>query len=59
MRKEYLNPETTVLASHLLTNLMGLSAPEEGISDGGEGDDNDDPNTKERQAGPDDWVNLW
>lgn len=59
MKKKYLNPETTALDSRLLMNLMGLSAPEEGISDGGEGNDDDDPNTKGRQTGDKGWGNLW
>ena len=56
-KKAYMNPiAEEVKALAFTTLLQTLSAPDEGIHDGGEGDDGDDPTAKERE---DDWGNLW
>ena len=40
--------------------LQTLSAPDEGIHDGGEGSDSDDPSSKKRDLSDGDgWGNLW
>ena len=44
------------------TPLLGASAPDEGIHDGGPGSDEDDPSAKERNGhadGDDAWGSLW
>lgn len=56
-KKAYLIPVTEWMESQAVTTyLQTLSAPNEGIHDGGEGDDDDDPTAKQRD---DSWGNLW
>lgn len=40
-------------------NLLEPSAPDEGISYGGEGSDDDDPSAKEREETEYTWGSLW
>lgn len=58
MKKQvYIIPESEeVKANAFTTFLQTLSAPDEGIHDGGEGDDGDDPTSKHRNDG---WGDLW
>ena len=56
-KQTYITPETT--AEKVVTfsaYLQVLSAPDEGIHDGGDGNDDDDPSAKHRS---DVWGNLW
>lgn len=56
-KKAYISPlAEEVKAMAFTTLLQTLSAPDEGIHDGGEGDDDDDPTAKDRSDG---WGNLW
>ncbi len=56
-KKAYMTPiAEEVKALAFTTLLQTLSAPNEGIHDGGEGEDDDDPTAKGRE---DDWGNLW
>ena len=55
-QKAYIQPEVKHREILSSASLMTLSAPNEGIHDGGEGEDDDDPTAKERE---DDWGNLW
>ncbi len=55
-QKTYIQPEVKHWEFRSFTSLMTLSAPGEGIHDGGEGEDDDDPTAKGRE---DDWGNLW
>ncbi len=55
-QKTYIQPEVKHWEFRPFTSLMTLSAPDEGIHDGGEGEDEDDPTAKGRV---DDWGNLW
>ncbi len=59
MKKEYLSPATFASKADLSEELLGASAPQPdvNIGDGGEGNDDDDPNSKRR--GNDGWGNLW
>ena len=59
MKKDYIKPEMGLEISEMPFGLMGLSAPGEGISDGGEGSDDDDPTTKVRDENHDIWSGLW
>ena len=59
MKKQYLTPQAEELIQRLSENLLGLSAPNEGIHDGGEGGDNDDPTAKDRLSGEGGWGNIW
>lgn len=59
MKKKYIIPAVNKVDIRLYTNLMGLSAPGEGISDGGEGSDGDDPDSKRRKKGGSSWNSLW
>ena len=57
MKKTYITPSTaskTVLDSSAY--MENLSAPDEGIHNGGEGNDDDDPTAKQRNDG---WGDLW
>ena len=58
-KKRYIIPETTLSEYLLATHLMGLSAPDEGIHDGGEGGDDDDPTAKQRNQDIVHWGNIW
>ena len=55
-KKVYIAPESENDSLSLLTPLLGLSSPDTGIHDGGEGDNDDDPSTKTRADG---WGDLW
>ena len=56
-KKPYHKPEVEALGLHPFTTfLQTLSAPDEGIHDGGEGNDDDDPSAKNRTDG---WGDLW
>lgn len=55
-QKTYIQPEVKHREILSSASLMTLSAPDEGIHDGGEGEDDDDPTAKGRE---DDWGNLW
>lgn len=55
-KKVYIAPESENDSISLLTPLLGLSSPDTGIHDGGEGDNDDDPSTKTRDDG---WGDLW
>ncbi len=59
MKKEYLSPAISVSKADLCEELLGASAPQPdvNIGDGGEGKDEDDPNSKRRDN--DGWGNLW
>ena len=55
-KKVYIAPEFEMDCIALLTPLLGLSSPDTGIHDGGEGDDGDDPTDKKHD---DHWGDLW
>ena len=55
-KKVYIAPEFEMDCIALLTPLLGLSSPDTGIHDGGEGDDGDDPTAKKHD---DHWGDLW
>lgn len=55
-KQPYHSPEVEALDLHPFTAFLTLSAPDEGIHDGGEGDDGDDPSSKSRNDG---WGDLW
>ena len=59
MKKKYIIPTASQIDIALLANLMGLSAPGEGISDGGEGNDDDDPDSKRRKKDGSSWQSIW
>lgn len=54
-KKIYSIPSLMVVEPNLSDTYL-LSASDEGIHDGGEGDDDDDPTVKQRD---DSWGNLW
>lgn len=54
-KKRYLIPTLKWVEPHL-SDIYLLSASQEGIDDGGEGSDEDDPTAKQRN---DDWGYLW
>ena len=59
-KKAYLIPEAERMLLCLGCYLQTLSAPDEGIHDGGEGSDSDDPSSKKRGLSDGDgWGNLW
>ena len=58
MKKIYQIPESLHIQASFKEELLGLSSPGTGIGDGGEGDDEDDPSTKERQEDSK-WGDLW
>lgn len=55
-KKAYVTPVAEEETLSITTLLQTLSAPDEGIHDGGEGSDSDDPSTKGREDG---WGDLW
>lgn len=56
-KKAYMTPTAEEAKALAFTTLLQtMSAPDEGIHDGGEGEDDDDPTAKERY---DDWGDLW
>ena len=56
-KKAYMIPVAEeVKAVAFAAYLQSMSAPGEGIHEGGEGDDEDDPTAKQRD---DEWGNLW
>ena len=56
-QKAYMIPLAEEVKAFAFTTLLQtLSAPGEGIHDGGEGDDGDDPTSKQRTDG---WGDLW
>ncbi|MBQ3780526.1 MAG: hypothetical protein IKG96_03625 [Bacteroidaceae bacterium] len=55
-KKLYFTPVMRVVRTEASVPLMGASAPDEGIGYGGEGNDEDDPNAKQRD---DQWGDLW
>ena len=57
MKIIYRKPAVDLIDLALLFSLMGLSAPDEGIHDGGEGSDDDDPDSKRRKKGS--WNSIW
>lgn len=48
MKKDYITPQIDYSLFVLKEELLGLSNPDDGIHDGGDGDDDDDPTSKER-----------
>ncbi len=54
-KKAYLLPTVKLVETRLSATYL-LSASQEGIGDGGEGDDEDDPTAKRRHDG---WGSLW
>ena len=58
MKKFYQTPQTEISTPEFVEELLTLSSPDTGIHDGGEGDDGDDPSSKERDN-DDEWGNLW
>ena len=59
MKKEYIIPIAEQISSELEEKLLGLSSPGTGIGDGGEGDDEDDPSSKDRYEEEEKWGDLW
>ena len=59
MKKIYQTPESLHIQASFKEELLGLSSPGTGIGDGGEGDDEDDPSSKERQEDDVTWGDLW
>ena len=61
MKKQYKNPQTESSELNVMFNLLAPSAPEEGIHNGGEGDDEDDPTSKSRPSTGtgNSWGDLW
>ncbi len=55
-KKAYVTPVAEEETLSITTLLQTLSAPDEGIHDGGEGSDSDDPSAKGREDG---WGDLW
>lgn len=59
----YITPQTERSTATICAPLLGASAPDEGIHDGGPGSDDDDPSAKPREGieqMPDDsWGTLW
>ena len=55
-KKAYVTPVAEEETLSITTLLQTLSAPDEGIHDGGEGSDGDDPSAKDREDG---WGDLW
>ena len=58
MKKLYKSPKAEQAAPEFNEEILSLSSPGTGIHDGEEGDDDDDPSTKERLEN-DEWGNLW
>lgn len=58
MKQQYIIPQTQEWRPALLSPILSLSAPNEGITDGGEGRDDDDPTVKLRDDA-ETWGNLW
>lgn len=55
-KKLYFTPVMRVVRTDAFAPYMGAVASEEGIKDGGEGDDKDDPTAKQRDN---QWGDLW
>lgn len=55
-KKLYFTPVMRVVRPDAFAPYMGAVASEEGIKDGGEGNDKDDPTAKQRD---DQWGDLW
>ena len=55
-KKAYVTPVAEEETLSITTLLQTLSAPGDGIHDGGEGHDGDDPTAKGREDG---WGDLW
>lgn len=59
-KKTYFQPAQHTAPTELNDSLFGVIASEEGINDGGEGDDDDDPTAKHRDDSENGhWGDLW
>ena len=62
-KKSYISPVLQRILVSPAFRLLGASAPDEGIHDGGPGKDDDDPSAKRRdgieQMPDDSWGTLW
>lgn len=59
-KKNYFQPAQHTVLTELNSCLFGVVASQEGIGDGGEGSDDDDPTAKKRvDSNNDHWGDLW
>ena len=59
MKKNYKKPIVKPLEASLVVNLMDMSSPENGLHNGGEGDNSDDPDAKAIGMEKDHDNGLW
>ena len=60
-KKTYISPRICRFPALNMNDMLGLIAPSEGITDGGEGNDDDDPTAPLRAEETEEfeWGNLW